>query len=381
METHSIGIIMNGVTGRMGMNQHLIRSLLAIREQGGVKLANGDVIMPEPTLMGRNKDKLWALSEAHGCLPWSTDLDVLLADEHNKIYFDAQTTDRHFPCIKQAIEAGKHIYSEKPVAPRVEEAMELYRLAEAKGVKHGVVQDKLWLPGLLKLKYLIDTGFFGDILSVRGEFGYWVFTGEHTPLQRPSWNYRQADGGGIIIDMLCHWRYVVDNLFGNVTSVSCLGANHIKKRWDERGKPYDADSDDAAYATFLTDQGVVCHFNSSWCVRVRRDDLLTLQVDGTKGSAVAGLRDCVVQHDSATPKPVWNPDIPSPIDYWAGWTPMPNTRPYDNAFKAQWELFLKHIVADEPFRWSLKEGAKGVQLAELGLKSWADRAWMDVPEL
>jgi predicted dehydrogenase len=379
MKIHNIGIIMNGVTGRMGTNQHLRRSILAIREAGGVKVAPDEAIMPRPILVGRNAAKLKALAEASGDIPWSTDLDAVLADKQYQVYFDAQVTQLHFDAVSRAIAAGKHIYSEKPTATTSREAVELYRLAEAAGVKHGVVQDKLWLPGLLKLKYLIDSGFFGRILSVRGEFGYWVFPGDRQPAQRPSWNYRKADGGGIVIDMLCHWRYVVDNLFGNVTSLTCLGANHFPRRWDEQGKPYDADADDAAYATFITDQEIICHFNSSWCVRVRRDDLLTLQVDGADGSAVAGLRDCWVQHDAQTPMPVWNPDIASPIDYRDDWSPMPTRTVYDNAFKAQWELFLRHIALDEPFRWSLLEGAKGVQLAELGLQSWEEKRWLDVP--
>lgn len=381
MKTHTIGIIMNGVTGRMGTNQHLVRSLLAIREQGGVRVSDGETIVPEPLLLGRNEAKLKALSEAHGGLPYMTDLGKALALKDYPVYFDAQTTLLRYEAVKQAIDAGKHVYCEKPVAVTSEEGMDLYRRARAKGVKHGVVQDKLWLPGLLKLKYLIDTGFFGEILSVRGEFGYWVFTGEHQAAQRPSWNYRKSEGGGIILDMFAHWRYVIDNLFGNVASLTAYGATHVPRRWDEQGRPYDVDTDDSAYATFLTDKGVVCQFNSSWCVRVRRDDLLTLQVDGTKGSAVAGLRNCVAQADAATPKPVWNPDIDSPIDYRAGWTAVPTNRVYDNAFKAQWELFLRHVALDEPFRWDLKEGAKGVQLAELGQESWRKRCWVDVSEL
>ncbi len=381
MKKHSVGIIMNGVTGRMGTNQHLIRSIVAIRNAGGVKINDNEVIFPEPVLIGRNENKLRALSEAHGDLPWSTDLDALLKEEKYTVYFDAQTTDRRFEDVQKALAAGKHVYCEKPVTASLESTLTLARQADAAGLKHGVVQDKLWLPGLLKLKYLIDTGFFGDILAVRGEFGYWVFTGEDQPAQRPSWNYRKEDGGGIIIDMLCHWRYVIDNLFGNITALSCFGATHIPQRYDENSKPYPATADDAAFSTFTTDKGIVVHFNSSWCTRVRRDDLLTIQVDGTHGSAVAGLRDCVVQHDANTPKPVWNPDIPNPIDFYAGWTSVPNNQNYDNAFKAQWELFLRHIVLDEPFRWTLWEGAKGVQLAELGLESWQKRTWLDVPEL
>ena len=381
MTTHTVGIIMNGVTGRMGANQHLVRSILAIRAQGGIRLPDGSRIMPEPILMGRNAAKLQEMATAHGGLPWSTDLDSLLSDPTYPVYFDAQTTQARYESTKRAIAAENHVYLEKPCAETLAQAMELYNLAESAGVKHGVVQDKLWLPGLQKLKHLIDTGFFGRILSVRGEFGYWVFTGHDQTAQRPSWNYRKEDGGGIISDMLCHWRYVIDNLFGEVNAVSCLGATHVPERIDEAGKPYTCTADDAAYATFETATGVICHFNSSWCVRVRRDDLVTLQVDGTHGSAVAGLRECYTQHGANTPRPVWNPDLPSPIDFHGGWTPVPNNHVHDNAFKAQWEKYLRHVVNDEPFRWNLLEGAKGVQLAELGLQSWEKRAWVSVPPL
>jgi predicted dehydrogenase len=283
--------------------------------------------------------------------------------------------------VKKAIAAGKHIYCEKPVAVDTKTALELHDLATKAKVKNGVVQDKLWLPGIMKLKRLIQQGFFGKILSVRGEFGYWVFEGDTIPAQRPSWNYRKEDDGGIIVDMLCHWRYVLDNVFGKVKSVSCLGATHIPQRVDEQGKTYKCTADDAAYATFELEGGVIAHFNSSWTVRVRRDDLLTLQVDGTKGSAVAGLRECYTQVYGNTPKPVWNPDIPQPINFFEGWSRVPEQEVFDNAFKVQWEMFLKHVVKDEPFPWDLKEGAKGVQLAEKGIESWNKRAWVDIKDL
>ena len=372
---------MNGVTGRMGLNQHLRRSIHAIMSQGGVETPDGEVILPNPLLVGRNAAKLESIGAEFGGLRWTTDLDGALADPDYSIYFDAQTTDRRAEAVRKAIAAGKHVYCEKPTANSLEVAYDLYRVAEKAGVKHGVVQDKLWLPGMLKLKTLRDSGFFGDIFAVRGEFGYWVFDGEVIPCQRPSWNYRKEDGGGIIIDMLCHWRYVLDNLFGNVKSVSCLGATHIPKRWDEAGKPYRATADDAAYATFELENGIVAHFNSSWCVRVRRDDLLTIQVEGTKGSAVAGLRDCWIQPAGATPRPIWNPDIESPLNYFDSWQKVPEQMYFDNAFKRQWELFLLHMVKDAPFPWSLLEGAKGVQLAEKGLESWTKRAWVDVEPL
>jgi len=379
--THEIGIIMNGVTGRMGLNQHLHRSIFAIMQQGGVKLSDSEAIMPKPLLTGRNPVRLEAISREFGGLPFTTDLDSALADPAYTIYFDAQTTDRRAESIKRAIAAGKHVYCEKPVAANLETALELYRLAKDARVKHGVVQDKLWLPGLLKLQTLRDLGYFGRILSVRGEFGYWVFEGDAVPAQRPSWNYRKEDGGGIILDMLCHWRYVLDNVFGPVRAVSCVGATHIPERWDEQGRQYDATADDAAYATFELEGGIVAHFNSSWCVRVRRDDLLTMQVDGTKGSAVAGLRDCWIQPYAATPRPAWNPDVPNPLNFFDGWQRVPEQQPFENAFKRQWELFLQHVVTDEPFRWDLLEGAKGVQLAEKGLESWRKRAWVEVGPL
>jgi predicted dehydrogenase len=378
---HTVGVIMNGVTGRMGLNQHLHRSIFAIMEQGGVKISDDEVIMPKPLLLGRSRAKLESISRTYGHLRWSTDLDAALSDPEYSIYFDAQTTDRRAESVRKAIAAGKHIYCEKPIAGTFDVAYELYQLAAKSGVKHGVVQDKLWLPGMLKLKTLRELGFFGKILSVRGEFGYWVFEGDTLPAQRPSWNYRKEEGGGIIIDMLCHWRYVLDNLFGEVKAVSCLGATHVPTRWDESGKPYECTADDAAYATFELEGGVIAHFNSSWCVRVRRDDLLTLQVDGTKGSAVAGLRDCWIQHYGGTPRPVWNPDIPSTINHFEGWQKVPEQTTYDNAFKIQWELFLRHVVKNEPFRWGLLEAVKGVQLAEKGVESWKKRAWVDIPSI
>lgn len=381
MTRHSVGIIMNGVTGRMGTNQHLARSIHAIRSQGGVRLSADEVIWPEPVLVGRHEAKLKSLASSYGLERWTTDLDECLRDPTMSIYFDAQVTGRRAPAVRAAIKAGKHIYCEKPVAEELGTALELARLAREAGVKNGVVQDKLWLPGLLKLKRLIDSGFFGRILSVRGEFGYWVFEGDWQAAQRPSWNYRKAEGGGIIIDMLCHWRYVLDDLFGNVRAVSCLGATHIPERVDERGSPYEATADDAAYCTFELDNGIIAHINASWCTRVYRDDLLTLQVDGTHGSAVAGLRDCKVQHRVSTPKPVWNPDVPNPHNFYQHWLEVPANTDYDNAFKVQWELFLRHVVKGEPFRWDLFEAAKGVQLAELGLRSWAERRWLEVPRL
>ena len=385
MSTQRLGIIMHGVTGRMGMNQHLIRSIVAIRNQGGVTLSNGDKVMPDPILIGRNAEKIEALAKANGITRFGTDLDKALANKDDTVFFDAGTTQMRPTLLAKAIQAGKHVYCEKPIATNLNEAVEIARLAEKSGVKHGAVQDKLFLPGLRKLDMLRKAGFFGKMLSVRIEFGYWVFEGDLQPIQRPSWNYRKEDGGGIILDMVCHWRYVLDNLFGEVQSVSCLGATHIPTRWDEANKPYECTADDAAYATFELKghQGehVVAQVNSSWTTRVNREDLVTFHVDGTHGSAVAGLQACKAQSRVNTPRPVWNPDVKQTMNFTDQWQEVPDTQFYDNGFKIQWEHFIRHIVENEPYRWTLPEGAKGVQLVEAALQSWQERRWVDVAPL
>ncbi|MEV6751988.1 Gfo/Idh/MocA family oxidoreductase [Streptomyces sp. NPDC051214] len=386
MTRKTVRIAMNGVTGRMGYRQHLVRSLLALREQGGLALGDADntVLWPEPVLVGRREHALREIAERHGLdaeKAVSTDLDAVLADPTIDIYFDAQVTSAREEAIKRAIAAGKHVYTEKPSATGLAGALELARLAQSAGIKHGVVQDKLFLPGLLKLKRLIDGGFFGKILSVRGEFGYWVFEGDWQSAQRPSWNYRAEDGGGIVVDMFPHWEYVLHELFGRVRSVQALAATHVPQRWDERDKPYDATADDAAYGIFELDGGVIAQINSSWAVRVNRDELVEFQVDGTEGSAVAGLRNCRVQHRSNTPKPVWNPDLPVTHSFREQWQEVPDNQEFDNGFKAQWELFLRHVYADAPYHWDLHAGARGVQLAELGLKSSAEGRRIEVPEI
>ncbi len=376
-----VGIIMNGVTGRMGKNQHLIRSILAIREQGGIPVSDGEVIWPEPLLVGRSEAKLAALAAELGLERWSTDLDAALADPQYEIYFDAQLTSARPAAVEKAIAAGKHVYCEKPVTPDVETALALGRAARDAGVKAGVVQDKLFLPGLLKLQRLVRSGYFGRIIAARGEFGYWVYPGPEPEPQRPSWNYRREDGGGIISDMFAHWRYVLDNVFGPVRSVMAVGATHIPERIGEDGQPYEATAEDAAYAIFEFDDGLVVQMNSSWAVRVNRDELFELQVDGTDGSAVAGLRGCKIQPAVATPKSTWNPDLPDPIAHRESWIEVPATEPPENGFKLQWEAFLRHVVLDEPFPWDFVEGARGVQLYELAEQSWKERRWVDVPEL
>jgi predicted dehydrogenase len=385
MPTQRLGLIMHGVTGRMGMNQHLIRSIVAIRNQGGVTLANGDKVMPDPILIGRNAEKMEALAKAHNIPRWGTDLAAALANKDDTVFFDAGTTQMRPRLLADAIRAGKHVYCEKPIATNLNEAVEIARVAQASGLKHGAVQDKLFLPGLRKLDMLRRAGFFGRMLSARIDFGYWVFEGDLQPIQRPSWNYRKADGGGMILDMMCHWRYVLDNLFGEVQSITCLGATHIDKRWDEAGKPYTATADDAAYATAQlkghNGEPVVAQLTMSWATRVRRDDLVTFHVDGTHGSAVAGLQSCRAQSRVTTPRPVWNPDVQQTMNFFDQWQDVPDSQVYDNGFKIQWEAFIRHVVEDAPYVWTLPEGAKGVQLVDAALQSWKERRWVDVPAL
>lgn len=381
MTDRTIGVVMNGVTGRMGLRQHLQRSILAIRDQGGIETAEGTRVVPEPILVGRNETKLRDIADAHGLTRWTTDLGEALAEPDVAIYFDAQVTQLRDKGVRAAIEAGKAVYCEKPLDEGLTGALDLARLARDAGVVNGVVQDKLSLPGLRKLKRLVDGGFFGRILSVRGEFGYWVFEGDWQPAQRPSWNYRSADGGGIVLDMFCHWRYVLDRLIAPVRTVYCQAATHLPVRYDEQGRAYNATADDAAYGIFELEGGIVAQLNSSWTTRVHRDELVEFHVDGTEGSAIAGLRECRVQHRAATPKPVWNPDVPNTMDFRSQWQPVPDNDVFDNGFKVQWEQFLRSVVDGEPFPYDFLDGAKGVQLAELGLRSWQRGRKLDVAPL
>jgi predicted dehydrogenase len=370
MNQPSIGVLLNGVTGRMGYRQHLLRSVLAIREQGGVELPDGSRVQLEPILAGRNAAKLREIADRHGLTAWTTDVQSALADV--EIYFDAQLTSAREPAVRAAIAAGRHVYAEKPLAETLSGALELAGLARDAGICHGVVHDKLFLPGLRKLRRLVDGGFFGRILSVRGEFGYWVFEGDWQDAQRPSWNYRAEDGGGIVLDMFCHWNYVLENLFGRVSAVTAKAVTHIPRRWDEQGEPYAATADDAAYGIFELESGAIAQINSSWAVRVFRDELVEFQVDGTEGSAVAGLRRCRVQHRSATPKPVWNPDLPATEPFREQWAEVPDNAEFDNGFKAQWEEFVRDVVAGRQHRYDFFSAARGLQLAEAGLASSAE---------
>jgi predicted dehydrogenase len=377
----TVTIAVNGVTGRMGYRQHLVRSLLAIRAEGGVAGPDGVQIWPELVLVGRNPSRVAEIAKRHDLPDWSTDLTEVLAREDVDVYFDAQQTQARAPAVLAAIAAGKHVYTEKPLAATTQTALQLAHAARDAGVRHGVVQDKLFLPGLRKLKRLVDGGFFGRILSVRGEFGYWVFEGDWQSAQRPSWNYRRAEGGGIVLDMFPHWHYVLEQVLAPVRAVTAHVATHIPRRVDESGRPYDATAEDAAYAILELDGGIVAQINSSWAVRVHRDELVEFQVDGTEGSAVAGLRHCVAQHRSATPKPVWNPDIPSEQQFRRQWQEVPDNEEFDNGFKVQWAAFLRHVVAGGSVPGDFFAAARGVQLADLATQSAREGRRIEVPLL
>jgi predicted dehydrogenase len=381
MATHTVRIIMNGITGRMGYRQHLVRSILAIRDAGGILQPDGSRIQVEPILVGRNLERVRELAELHGVAEYTDNLDEALADETATVYFDAALTSARKTGILKAVARGKHVFTEKPIAESVEDGLELARAATEAGVINGVVHDKLYLPGLLKLKRLIDAGFFGRILSVRGEFGYWVFEGDFIPAQRPSWNYRAEDGGGITLDMYCHWNYVLENLFGRVRAVTSKSVTHIHDRWDEKGEHYTATADDAAYGIFELDGDIIAQVNSSWAVRVDRGELVEFQVDGTLGSAVAGLFDCRIQPRVVTPKPVWNPDLRTDQDFRSQWTEVPDNQVFDNGFRSQWEEFLTDVVAGRPHAYDFMAGVRGLQLVEAGLTSSAEGRRVEVEAL
>lgn len=383
--TKVLRIAMNGITGRMGYRQHLLRSILPIRDQGGITLADGTKLTVEPILVGRNEDKLRELAQEHQVEHYSTDLDSLIEDPTIDIIFDASMTSLRYNTLSKAIAAGKHIFTEKPTAETLSDAIDLARQAKDKGITAGVVHDKLYLPGLVKLRRLVDEGFFGRILSLRGEFGYWVFEGDIQEAQRPSWNYRLADGGSMTTDMYCHWNYVLEGIIGQVKTVTSTTATHIPTRWDEQGEPYPATADDAAYGIFeLETPGgdpVIAQINSSWAVRVYRDELVEFQIDGTHGSAVAGLNKCVAQQRAHTPKPVWNPDLPVTESFRDQWLEVPANADLDNGFKLQWEDFLTDVAAGREHKFGLLSAARGVQLATLGLQSAAERRTLDIPEI
>ncbi len=375
-----LGIIVNGATSGLARHQHL-RALLALRAEGGLALKNGERIIPDPILVGRNEARLRALSAEIGIERWTTDLDAALSEKYDDIFFDVAATGGRFDIVCRAIAAGKHVYCEKPIASTLDQAMELVRRATEAGVKHGTVQDKIFLPGFRKLRMLRDSGFFGRLLEVRLEFGRWIFDGEHQDAQRPSWNYRKAEGGGLVLDMFPHWRYMIDHLADNITAVSCTCRTHIARRRDEARSPYVVDVEDSAFAQVELEGGAIASVNSSWCTRIRRDDIIVIQLDGTRGSAVATAHDCWTQTDVNTPSPLLSVDVRQPMDFYAHWLSVPDGAGRGNSYRAGWELFLRHVAEDAPFPFTLLEGAKGVQLAEASYRSNLERRWIEVPML
>ena len=381
MATRRLGIIMHGATSRIGTTQHLLNSLVPIIAEGGLPLANGDRLMPDPVIVSRSAEKAQALAERFGLARWSTDLDACLADPVNELFFECAYGGGRVELAKRAIAAGKHIYLEKPVAETLAEVLDLRETAERAGVKHAVMQDKIHLPGLVKLKTLIDIGFFGRIHGMRLEFGWWVFDGEVIPAQRTSWNYKKAMGGGLVLDMFPHWRYVIEHLFGRPTSVTARINTAQPKRWDEQHRPYDVDVEDEVRAIVEFENGIVGEVFSSWATRIRRDDMLVVSVDGTQGSAHATLHDCFTQTLGTTPKPVFPVQAPQAMDFFGQWQKAPELTPFKNSYRMAWEAFLRHVAEEAPNGASLLQAARGLQLIEACYESHRSRRWVEMPAL
>jgi predicted dehydrogenase len=379
MVDRRIGVIINGATGRMGTTQHMA-NLLAIAADGGLTLRNGDRLVPELLLVGRDADRVSALATAHGRLRWTTNLAEALAGP-DAIFMDCAATGDRPTRVRQAIAAGKHIHIEKPTAPTVEEAMELARLAHKAGVKHGVVQDKLFLPGFAKLLFVKNAGYFGRILSIKIDAGSWIFDGKGPVCQRPSWNYKRAEGGGLALDMMAHWRYMIDRLAAPVIAVSALMSTAIPERVDEHGRLYTVDVEDTSHALLRLAGGAVGIITNSWATRVRRDDTMVVQIDGSAGSAVAGRMRCFTQCAVNTPEAFFGGGRPANMDFFAQWQEVPDTLPVKNPFRQCWETFLHHVAEEAAYVPTLLEGAKAVQLADLAYRSNAEGRWMAVPEL
>ena len=379
MGDRRIGVIINGATGRMGTAQHMA-NLLAIAAEGGLKLENGDRLIPNLLLVGRDAGRLAKLAAAHGNQRSTTNLQEALAGP-DQIFMDCAATGDRPKRVRQAIEAGKHIHIEKPTAPTVDEAMDLARLADRAGVKHGVIQDKLFLPGFAKLMAVRNSGFFGRILSVKIDAGSWIFDGTEQECQRPSWNYRKSEGGGLALDMMAHWRYMIDRLVAPVTDVCALMTTAIPQRVDEGGRSYKVDAEDTNYALLRMQGGAVGVITNSWATRPRRDDTMVVQIDGTQGSAVAGRFRCFTQSAAATPEAFTMAARPGGVDLMAHWQEVPETPGNKNPFRQCWETFLRHVAEDAPYLPTLVEGAKAVQLADLAYRSTAEQRWMKVPDL
>jgi len=378
MTVKEIGIIVHGATGRIGATQHLANALAPIRAEGGL-VSGTNRIMPRLLLAGRNATRLEEIARLHGGLEWTTDVDAALAKPAYSIFFDAAATEQRVAVLTKAIAAGKHIYSEKPAAPTVAEGLALLHAARARGLKTGVVEDKIYLPGLQKLRTLSADGFFGRVTGFRLEFGWWVFDGIERASQRPSWNYKRTTGGGLTLDMYPHWRYVLEGILGPIQRVVTAASTAIPERRDETGAPYRVDVEDASLTLAELANGVIGSIICSWATRVRRDDLLTLQIDGTAGSAIAGLHRCWIQTSAETPLVKhFNPDRDLGIDYRADWKEVAGRGSYINPYRMGWEKFLRHVADDAPLTNDFAAGLRDVQLAQACYRSLAERKWVSL---
>jgi predicted dehydrogenase len=376
MARNTIGIIVNGATGRIGSTQHLQNALVPIRREGGLQVGD-DRVVPRLLLVGRDAERLAATAKSHDVGEWTTDLAAALGDRDFAVFFDAAATHQRAAVLEKAVLAGKHIYCEKPVATSVADGLELLRAAEVRGVKAAVVEDKVYLPGLQKLAHLAGTGFFGRVVNFRLEFGWWVFDGVDVACQRPSWNYRRASGGGLILDMVPHWRYIVEEIVGPIARVVSAAWTATPERVDERGARYPVDVEDSCAVLVALKSGACGAILSSWATRVRRDDLLTLQIDGTHGSAIAGLHRCWTQTAGDTPRIAhFNVKEDIGADYRAGWREVPTAGPYQNPYRIGWEQFLRHVVAGAPLRSTFAAGIRDLALAEACARSMKEDRWV-----
>lgn len=378
-----LGIILHGATGGVCSFQHLRNALVPIIAEGGLDVG-GEKILPRLLLVGRNRERLARVAAENGGLEWTDDLSAALANADYPVFFEAAATHLRLDALRRAIAAGKHIYAEKPVAPTVREGVALLRAAQARGVKHGAVEDKLFLPGFRKLRQVVEDGFLGRVIGFQIAFGWWVFDGIGAESQRPSWNYREEAGGGLILDMHPHWRYVIEGVLGPIARVAALAWTGQTERADEAGGRFSVDVEDNAHTLLELESGARGAIFSSWSTRVRRDDLVTFQVDGTGGTAVAGLRRCWKQAAGETPAVRGflmgrDPDaMDVSVDYRAGWEEEPDCYPYKNPYRFGWEGFIRHVAGDAPFSADLSAGVRDVQLAEACLRSAREGGWVDM---
>jgi predicted dehydrogenase len=373
-----VGIIINGATGRIGSTQHIANALAPIRAEGGLP-AGSDLIIPRLLLAGRDNERLSGIAKAYGIDDWTTDLDGALANPNYAVFFDAAATRQRVATLTKAIEAGKHIYTEKPVAPTAAEGRALLRAAQARGLKTGAVEDKINLPGFQKLAALAAAGFFGRVTGFRLDFGWWVFDGAERESQRPSWNYQKRGGGGLTLDMYPHWRYLIENILGPIKKVITSATTALPTRIDETGQPFAVDVDDSSMTLAELASGATGAIICSWATRVRRDDLLTLQIDGTGGSALAGLHRCWIQYAADTPMiRRFNPDVDIAADYRGGWQEVPGADKHTNPYRVGWEHYLRHLVTGTPLVSDLSAGIRDVQLAEACYRSIVEEKWIEV---